>query len=638
MFTLNQQPTTNNLLLGLLAFLVLVAEAASAADSPVVLAPGWEPLHFAAPVPGSYELPALGQAGDGPVLDSNGEPHRLYEFLGDKIAVLSFVYTRCPDVNACPMANYVLGGIQKRILADPSTRDRARLITMSFDPQHDRPEVMRRFGSHLARDGMDWRFLTADSEESLAPLLQAYGQSIRTERDESGKPLGTISHVLRVYLIDRERRIRNIYSSAFLHADTVYADILTVLADAPPGRGLDPAGGGPALHGSGDVKDGYERADYATRSKSLVARSGRAADLYAVYADPPLGLPRVPVPADNPVTRAKVALGRRLFYDRRLSRNDTMSCAMCHIPEQGFTSNEMATALGIEGQTVRRNAPTLYNVAYAVSFFDDGRESKLERQIWGPLLAANEMGNPSPGHVLDEIARLPDYAGTFEAAFDGHGPTMETLGMALASYERTLLSAASPFDRSYFGKEKGAISEAAERGFQLFRGKARCTSCHQIEESYALFTDQQFHNTGVGYRQTMRRPPPRQRVQVAPGTFLEIDPAVVAAASETPPSDLGRYEITGRPEDRWKYKTPTLRNVALTAPYMHDGSMRTLREVVEFYDAGGVANEGLDPKIKPLGLQDREMDDLVAFLRSLTGDDVDEIVADAFAAPVGDPD
>jgi cytochrome c peroxidase len=297
----------------------------------------------------------------------------------------------------------------------------------------------------------------------------------------------------------------------------------------------------------------------------------------------------------------------------------------------------MATAVGIEGRTVRRNAPTIYNVGYAERLFHDAREDRLEQQIWGPLLAANEMGNPSVGYVLATLRALPDYRGRFEAAFDGQGPTMETVGAALAGYQRTLVSGASPFDRWRWGGEPEALSAAARRGFALFTGAAGCAGCHRVGEANALFTDHGLHNTGVGFRASMGLAPPPRRIEVAPGTFLAVDPAVIAAASEPLPSDLGRYEVSGDPADRWKYRTPTLRNVALTAPYMHDGSMATLHEVVAFYAGGGVANEGLAPRIRPLDLPDGGIDDLVAFLASLTGGDVAALVADALAAPVGDP-
>lgn len=306
---------------------------------------------------------------------------------------------------------------------------------------------------------------------------------------------------------------------------------------------------------------------------------------------------------------------------------------MCHVPEQGFTSNEQATAVGIEGRTVRRNSPTLYNVAYLDRLFHDGREYSLEQQVWGPLLAHNEMGAPSVGYVVRKVQGLPDYAGLFERAFK-RGPSMETIGMALASYERVLNSGDSPFDRWRYGGKP--LDAAAQRGFGLFTGKAGCADCHRVGEKSALFTDQALHNTGLGYRAAMTGEGAPE-VQVAPGLAFKIDPAALASVSEPKPNDLGLYEITQNPQDRWKYRTPSLRNVALTAPYMHDGSLATLEAVVAFYNVGGVPNENLDPKIKPLNLDAQEQADLVAFLKSLTGSNVEALVADAFAAPVGDP-
>jgi cytochrome c peroxidase len=339
----------------------------------------------------------------------------------------------------------------------------------------------------------------------------------------------------------------------------------------------------------------------------------------------------VPQPADNALTPEAVELGRKLFYDRRLSHNNTISCAMCHVPEQGFTVNEMATAVGIEGRGVRRNAPTLYNTAYARYLFHDGRETRLEQQVWGPLLAANEMGNPSVGFVIERLRTLPDYAGRFERTFNGRGPGMETIGMAIAAYERTLVSANSPFDRWHFGTQPEAMPPAARRGFELFRGKAGCSRCHVIDDRHALFSDNSLHNTGIGYRAIF--------AGSGTGTVPEAPGKSLTAAIAMPESrnDLGRYEVTGVPVDRWKYKTPTLRNIALTAPYMHDGSISSLRGVVEFYNSGGIPNENLDPLVRPLGLTPQEIGDLVSFLNSLTGDNTDIIVADAFAAPIGDP-
>lgn len=389
-------------------------------------------------------------------------------------------------------------------------------------------------------------------------------------------------------------------------------------------------------YGPGDVKTGYASADYETRSISLLQRTGKPGDLLRVITALPLGLPEIPVPETNPITTEKIQLGRKLFFDRRLSHNETISCAMCHVPEQGFTSNELAMAVGIEGRTVRRNSPTIYNVAFFNNLFHDGREISLEHQVWQPLLAANEMANPSIGLVIEKIRSLPDYDGMFEEAFSGRGPGMETIGMAIASYERVLVSANAPFDRWYFGKEEKAISRAAKRGFQLFTGKAGCAACHTINDQYALFTDNSFHNTGLGWQMSQDSRPAEYAVQLAPGVKVQIPTGIIDQVSEPPPSDLGRYEVTQDPADRWHYKTPSLRNIELTAPYMHHGIFPTLEEVVAFYDRGGIDNSLLDPLIRPLGLSLAEQADIVEFLKSLTGDNVEMLVRDAFAAPVGD--
>lgn len=611
--------------------LVSLVPVAGLCEGPQVLAPGYSPLSYEPPAPGSYALPAVGLAADGQVLDARGRPQSLHALFADRIVVLSFIYSTCSDVNGCPLATGVLHRLRAAMARDPVVVANTRLISLSFDPEHDTPEVIRRYcrGFEMDAEQGDWLFVTTASEAKLRPILEAYDQVVRKEYDERGEPTGTFSHILRVFLIDRRRRLRNIYSVSFLHADTLLNDVRTLLLEERD-RAV------PVSGGAGDYKEGYERGDYETRSRSLAARKGEAADLVALLRAPPLGLPEVPVPAENPVTTRKVALGRKLFYDRRLSLNDTFSCAMCHIPEQGFSSNELATAVGVEGRTVRRNAPTLYNVAYAERLFHDGREDRLEQQVWAPLLARNEMGNVSIGSVIHKIEAMPDYAGLFEAAFDGRGPTMETLGMAIASYERTLVSGNSPFDRWRYGGEAAALADDARRGFALFTGKAGCSACHRIGENSARFTDNRLHNTGIGYRASMQAAPDRRRVLLAPGVYVEVDAEVIDSVGERPPGDLGLYELTQDPADRWKYKTPTLRNVALTAPYMHDGSLSTLREVVEFYNRGGVANELLDPQVRPLELSEQEVEALVAFLLSLTGDSVDLLVSDAFAAPVGD--
>ena len=348
----------------------------------------------------------------------------------------------------------------------------------------------------------------------------------------------------------------------------------------------------------------------------------------------PLGLPAVPLPPDNPLTQARIDLGRTLFMDRRLSHNNTLSCAMCHVPEQGFTSNELRTAIGLEGQTIRRNAPTVYNVAYVEQLFHDGREFSLENQVWGPLLAANEMGNPSIGYVIEKIKVLPEYAGRFEKAFAGRGPDVLTVGQALAAYQRTLLSANSRFDRWHYGMEQNALTTEEQAGFRLFSGKAGCGACHLAGEKHALLTDNSFHNTGIGYAHSMALPR-KHRVQMAPGRFIEIEDKALDSF-EQPLPDVGRYEVTLDPADSWAYRTPSLRNVALTSPYMHDGSLATLEEVVEFYDRGGIDNPQKDPRLKPLGLSAPEKQALAAFLRSLTGDNVQQLVTAARAAQPAD--
>ncbi len=392
-----------------------------------------------------------------------------------------------------------------------------------------------------------------------------------------------------------------------------------------------------AIFGPGDRKDGYDTEAYVTNSLSVTARRGKRADLMQYVERPPLGLPQVAIPDYNEITQEKVELGRLLFFDRRLSLNDTFSCAICHIPEQGFTSNEIATAVGFEGRSVHRNSPTIYNVAYYDILFQDGREDSLEQQVWAPLLAHNEMANPSIGFVINKIKGIKEYDGLFENAFDGKGPTMETVGAALASYQRALNSANSKFDRWYYGKQEDALSYDEKQGFALFMGKAKCSSCHLVNQEYALFTDNRMHNTGHGYATSMGIGPEKTRVQLAPGVFVDVENELIDSVRQQPkPNDVGLYSVTQNPFDRWKYRTSSLRNVALTAPYMHDGAFSTLREVIEFYNKGGVPNELLSPLITPLDLTDKEIEQLIAFMNSLTGDNVETLVADAFAAPIGD--
>lgn len=613
---------------------ISVAFAQSGAQA---LAPGYGDLGYDVPPAGSYALPPLGNAADGNVLDAEGNPRRLYELYGDGYVLLAFIYSSCSDVNGCPLTSHVFYQIKAAMKRDPEIAQQLKLVSLSFDPVIDTPEVMAMYGNNFryAGNAGEWQFVTTESEQNLAPILDAYNQDIQRITTSDGRYSSVISHLLRVFLIDPERKVRNIYSVEFLHQDLILNDFKTLLQEGRGGT-LQSMAEQPAalLSGPGDDKRGYESGDYTTRSRALELRRGQAADLLAFVRKPPLGLPAVPGSDDD--DRAKIQLGRKLFFDRRLSLNDTFSCAMCHIPEQGFSSNEISMAVGIEGRSVRRNSPTIYNVAYAELLFHDGREDSLEQQIWGPLLARNEMGNPSVGYVLNKIRQIDEYDGLFEAAFEGAGVSMTTLGSALASYQRALVSGDSAFDRWYYAQQPDSLSESAQRGFGLFSGRAGCSACHLVGQDSAVFMDNQLHNTGIGYRESMGILPEKQLVQVAPGVILEVDRAIIERVGEPPPADVGLYEVTQNPADRWKYKTPGLRNIALTAPYMHNGSLSSLRDVVDFYDTGGVTNEGLSPLIKSLNLNEQEKQDLVQFLESLTGSNVGALVADAFAAPIGD--
>ncbi len=614
-------------------FLILLSTVAHSQDSKS-LAVGYSKLPFELPAAGSYRLPVISPAADGEVLTSENQPKRLHQFMGSKLVLLSFIYATCSDVNGCPLATQVLHKISQQLQKQPELADKLRLLTLSFNPSHDTPDKMRQYSEGFKTGLFDWQFLTTRDETALQPILNAYQQNVQKIVDEKGQFTGTYSHLLRVYLIDTDKNVRNIYSVDFLHADTVINDIKTLLMGAQSSVESMPAKVA-GLYEAGDNKQNYQDVDYQTRSVALTQRQGKAIELIKYINNPPLGLPKIPQTKDNPVTTAKIALGRKLFYDRRLSLNNTFSCAMCHIPEQGFSNNEMTTAVGIEGRSVRRNSPTLYNVGYAQLLFHDGRENSLEQQVWGPLLSHNEMANPSIGYVVDKLKNSPDYQRLFAQAFH-KGPTMETIGQAIASYERSLNSADSAFDRWYFGKQSEAVNENVKRGFGLFSGKAGCSACHSIDRDLALFSDQKRHNTGIGYAASMQKDPEQQKVQVAPGVFVDVSKQSLAGLNIEKPNDLGHYEMSQDPKDRWSYKTPTLRNIALTAPYMHNGSLATLADVVRFYNHGGIANENLSPLIRPLNLSDSEQADLVAFLMALTGSNVNDLVSDGFAAPIGD--
>jgi cytochrome c peroxidase len=294
--------------------------------------------------------------------------------------------------------------------------------------------------------------------------------------------------------------------------------------------------------------------------------------------DIPLGLPPRTVPADNPLTEARVRLGRQLFFDPILSADGTVACASCHRPERGFSSGE-ARPRGVHGRRGRRRAPTLFNRAYGASFFWDGRSATLEEQALRPIEDPDEMGAQLP----DVVRRLRAHAGykaRFAAAFPD-GVTAANLGRALAGFERVLLRGGSAIDRFIAGAPGDGLTRDQRQGLWLYDSKGRCWRCHAGPN----YTDEQYHNTGVSWGQR--------------------------------PLDLGRFAVTGRDADRGKFKTPTLRGVALTAPYMHDGSLATLEEVVAFYNRGGGANPHRDPALAPLGLSPDEVRALVAFLKAL---------------------
>jgi len=288
------------------------------------------------------------------------------------------------------------------------------------------------------------------------------------------------------------------------------------------------------------------------------------------------------IPDGNPMSDDKIALGKLLYFDPRLSKDKTISCASCHNPFHGFT-DPARTSKGVGGQLGGRNSPTVINRLFSAEQFWDGRAKDLEEQAHGPLVNPVEMAMGSHNDVVARVRAIKGYAPLFKKAFGDDKIDMPRIAQAIAAYERTVVSGDSPYDR-YQAGDKDALSASAVRGMQLFNGKANCKACH----TGFNFTDETYQNIGVG----MDKPKP----------------------------DLGRYDVTKKEEDKGKFKTPTLRNIVQTAPYMHDGSETTLLEVVEFYDKGGTPNPNLSKEIKPLNLTAQEKHDLVAFLEALTGD------------------
>lgn len=303
----------------------------------------------------------------------------------------------------------------------------------------------------------------------------------------------------------------------------------------------------------------------------------------AVFAaDPPQGLKPVKIPADNPMTEEKIALGKQLYFDPRLSVDNTISCASCHDPAKGWSNGEQF-ATGIKGQKGGRNSPTVLNSAYNRFQFWDGRAGSLEEQALGPIENPIEMGE-NIDNVVKKLNAIDGYKQQFQKVF-GTDATADGIAKAIAAYERTVLTGNAPYDKFKAGDES-ALSESAQRGMKLFFGKASCSSCH----SGSNFTDNAFHNIGVG------------------------------TDAETP--DVGRAEHSNLGGDTGSFKTAGLRDIARSAPYMHDGSLKTLEEVVDYYNKGGVPNDHLDEEIFPLKLTDEEIQDLVTFLKEgLAGED-----------------
>ncbi|MBS1212754.1 MAG: cytochrome-c peroxidase [Proteobacteria bacterium] len=342
----------------------------------------------------------------------------------------------------------------------------------------------------------------------------------------------------------------------------------------------------------------------------------------------PLGLPKVPIPADNPQSSEKIRLGEKLFNDRRFSGDGSVSCATCHDPAKAFTDSPLPTSRGIAGQFGTRNAPTVINAAFLTTQFWDGRSPSLEDQAVHPFVNPIEMGLANHDPILKIVRTDPGYTKAFKEVFKKQGDeiTLAEVTQAIASFERSVLAGDSPFDRYYFGGDAKAMSESAVRGLQAFLGQGRCVSCHVIEQNQALFTDNRFHNIGVGIN-VIQNDVPRLAGEFlrAKNAGMNVD-VVVLADPKT--SELGRFAVTDRLDEVGAFKTPTLRNIALTAPYMHDGSLETLADVVEHYNNGGtrfpgaIVNPYLSGGIRPLNLSEVQKKDLAAFMEALTSPSV----------------
>ena len=346
--------------------------------------------------------------------------------------------------------------------------------------------------------------------------------------------------------------------------------------------------------------------------------------LQTVTATTPLGLPPVPIPENNPITTEKIKLGDKLFHDKRFSSDGTVSCATCHERKKAFTDSPLKVSEGIKKLTGTRNAPTVINAAYLHSMFWDGREPDLEGQSAGPFINPVEMGLPNHDPILKIVRSDAEYQSQFKQAFGVSSKQISMLHVqqAIATFERTIISGDSPFDRYYFAADKRAMNEAAVRGLTVFLEQGRCVSCHTISQTHALFTDSRFHNLGIGFNRINKDVNElASAYRKAKRNAAQIDIEVLTNKNT---SELGRFAVSTESRDMGSFKTPTLRNIAKTAPYMHDGSLETLKDVVTFYNNGGRLKES-DPffafqsgGIRPLKLSDKQVDDLVAFMEALT--------------------
>ncbi len=330
----------------------------------------------------------------------------------------------------------------------------------------------------------------------------------------------------------------------------------------------------------------------------------------------PAELTREAIPPDNPQSSEKISLGQKLFFERRLSVDGTVSCSTCHDPQLAFTDRK-PLSVGVKGRLGQRNAPTVLNALYNKTQFWDGRVNTLEEQAANPIVNAFEMGHPTLDTAVAQIASVEEYQQAFQRVF-GRPPNGPDLLRAIASYERTQLSFDSPFDRFIAG-DNNAIDASAKRGWELFNTQARCNKCHALTDTQrdvTVFTDNDFHNIGIGIIRHNVVALARQAEQlIKSGDTAAID----RAAIQTDMSALGRFLITKKDKDIASFKTPDIRNVLVTGPYFHDGSQETLWDVIDHYNKGdGLQNPYLDEDIQPLALTETDIDDLVAFMASLT--------------------